>query len=924
MVLFLCTLTAGAQGIDPVLTQLIQENKQTVALGKAHRLKRVAPQTVNGVDTLDVQRRVNVHFHPDGSLRQLCILGTLTEGANCPEAELEALGIKVVCTVGRLVIMDVPAEAFSALSTMQEFCWLAADRVHQVDNSKARITNNVENVITQGVPAVSGGNVTYDGTGVVVGVIDLGIDFNHVAFQNPTTGATRIKQAITFTSASNNAIVTSEASEIAKLTTGNTANSHGTHTSATTAGSYSYAPGMAPGADLVLADCSNSLSDAHIIASAKAIASYARSVNKPCVINVSLGSIAYFHDGSEANASAFSSLAQATGTPVVFCVAAGNDGNSPRSIKQTLNSGNTLKTVMGTRYRWEENDWANYADGLSAFIYATDGKEFTVEYKAVDVTTGEAYPLGTGTECKQLVNNNGSTVSLSTTVTKNKSNNKYYVNLSKGACHFTENNLRLGIFVTAGSDNQEFVITSDKSNLIGEEYANTQSDYNLPGYTDGNADMSINVIACSDDVISVGSYMDREYWSSIDGYGHYVQSYNQYGVGSIAPYSSYGVDDTGVARPDILATGTYIASAYNAYDNTYFTGDGINNRTPIDDKKGYITKVLQGAGIGDGQRPYFYGAMSGTSMATPMVTGIVALWMQKDPTLTTAGVRQLLQQTAIQDQFTSIASNAPSGNLVQAGLGKIDALRGIMALENASRTAEQSKLALDETLTMAANRNITTFSSVNQLDFRNPNGLRAYVAASYDGSTLTFSRVLSQVPANTGLLITVPASVTTTPEEAHSYNIPIATQNASTSLTNLLVGTASQAVTLNNDGEAYVLSSQNGKTGFYQNAAALTVPQGKAYLVLPDGNSGQAKAFAFAFDEDVLTPQPGSTTEGIALPEDEVLEAFPTIGGQTSGIEEINSAAPLIITDIYDLFGRRVTSPHKGLYIMGGRKVLFK
>jgi len=135
LILFLCVLTANAQGVDPILTQLLQENKETVAMGKAHRLKHVAPQTVNGVDTLEIQRRVNVSFHPDGSIRQLCILGTLADDANCPDSQLEALGIKVVCTVGRLVIMDVPAEAFTTLSQMTEFKWLAADRVHQVDNT---------------------------------------------------------------------------------------------------------------------------------------------------------------------------------------------------------------------------------------------------------------------------------------------------------------------------------------------------------------------------------------------------------------------------------------------------------------------------------------------------------------------------------------------------------------------------------------------------------------------------------------------------------------------------------------------------------------------------------------------------------------------------------------------------------------------
>lgn len=909
------TLTVGAQGVDPILKQLLEENQQTVALGKARRLPRMQANTINGVDTLEIQRRVNVSFHPDGSIRQLCILGTLADEATCPDSQLEALGIKTVCKVGRLVIMDVPAEAFTALSQMTEFKWLAADRVHEVDNSKARETNNVENVLTTGVAGV---NTPYDGTGVVVGVIDIGIDFNHVAFQKLSgegTPTTRIKQAITFKSASNEAIVASDANAIAKLTTGNTANSHGTHTSATAAGSYEYARGMAPGADLVLADCSNSLSDAHIIASAKAIVDYARNVvytdasgnsktGKPCVINVSLGSNTYFHDGSEANVAAFSSLTEADGTPVIFCVSAGNEGSKNLSINKTLNKDEVVKTVMGIHSRYQETNYPNYVDGLDVFIYSTDGNPFTVEYKAVDVTTGTTYTLA---DKPLVLNSSGTAVSLTTTATQYL-NGKYAVEIDTKACHFTDENVRLGIFVKAGADNQRIVIIDKTASLLGE----TKYPTTLSGYTDGNSDMSINVMACSDDVISVGSYMDRTGWQSIDGESYNASSWNQYPVGSIAPYSSYGVDDAGKVRPDIIATGTYIESAYNAYDNTYFTGEGINNRVPNDENKARITKVFPSGSIGNSERPYFYGAMSGTSMATPVVTGIVALWLQKDPTLTTAGVRQLLQKSAAKDLYTTTASKVPSGNLVQAGMGKIDAMRGMMVLENAD---------LDDEVPFKGGRNIGTFSSVYALDLRNPNGVRAYVASSYDGNTLTFTRVLSQVAANTGLLVMVPASVKDIPEETRSYNVPIATQNI-TSPTNLLVGTATDPYDPANRSKVYVLSSVNGTIGFYPFDSEQDVPQYKAYLYLDTNSSNQVKAFGFAFDEDALQPQPDNS-EGIALPEDEVLEAFPTVGDQTTDIEGVSPAA-LQITDIYDLMGRRTTSPQKGLYIMNGRKVLFR
>ena len=64
-------------------------------------------------------------------------------------------------------------------------------------------------------------------------------------------------------------------------------------------------------------------------------------------------------------------------------------------------------------------------------------------------------------------------------------------------------------------------------------------------------------------------------------------------------------------------------------------------------------------------------------MATPCVTGIIAQWLQADPTLSVADVRKILQETSDNDQFTTDPSTLYSGNLIQAGAGKINALAGL-------------------------------------------------------------------------------------------------------------------------------------------------------------------------------------------------------------------------------------------------------
>ena len=73
--------------------------------------------------------------------------------------------------------------------------------------------------------------------------------------------------------------------------------------------------------------------------------------------------------------------------------------------------------------------------------------------------------------------------------------------------------------------------------------------------------------------------------------------------------------------------------------------------------------------------------MSGTSMATPMVAGIVALWMQAatecGKQLTLSEVKQIMKETAIRDEWVITGPNA-----THFGNGKIDALAGIAYILN--------------------------------------------------------------------------------------------------------------------------------------------------------------------------------------------------------------------------------------------------
>ena len=93
-------------------------------------------------------------------------------------------------------------------------------------------------------------------------------------------------------------------------------------------------------------------------------------------------------------------------------------------------------------------------------------------------------------------------------------------------------------------------------------------------------------------------------------------------------------------------------------------------------------------------------------------------------------------------------------------------------------------------------------------------------------------------------------------------------------------------------GNIYVLNTGTKGAGFYKLAENGTVPANKAYLVY-DGAAG-ARDY-FLFDETT------SISEELRVKSEEI------------------ATAP-----VYDLQGRRVNTPTKGVYIVNGRKVVIK
>lgn len=656
MMLTLLLMVAGvnAQKIDQRLTGLVEKVAQRRAQGQ------------RPIDAKTVNKSIAVNFNADGSIRSLSAIGMLKEGAECPTAQLEQQGIEISYQLGNMVMMNIPPSKLQLLDGMEEFYSVQADEIKQVMNDLAREETQA-NKVTDAIKAVEAGlPKAYTGNGVVLGIIDRGIDFNHAAFYD-ANGKTRVKRAVVFKKDGEDVVekVYETEAEIMAQTTDDVTMSHGTHTSATAGGSEvgNGMQGVAPEADLILCGLENYASSSNIVKCINFIFQYATSVGKPAVVSISMGSVLGLHDGSEVVARGISDLTE-NGTKPGRAVVISSSNSAANWQSIITYPGSTCKTVLGATKIADASYKSMYC------FYASDFKEFTLELNLVNVKTGEVMALGDhvknvedGTTCDLKIHTG-------TTQTYTGGTAYYgFLDLSDGVM-LDNNDYRLAIIATPGNENQMIKMTSDGD---GNYEPCFDAPASLTGYTKGCGDFAFNTSICTDAAISVGAYITRSSWKTFEGktyrYNKSALTGAEQQIGEIADFSSYGVDDNGKARPTVIAPGMGLISATNNWDQSHFVSG-----QPGVPKEEDVLLIMNTEKNG---RNNWYYLSQGTSMSCPHTAGIVTLWMQAKPTLTSKEIQEVMKQTCVNDVFTTDEMLIPSHNKVQAGFGKVDCLAGL-------------------------------------------------------------------------------------------------------------------------------------------------------------------------------------------------------------------------------------------------------
>jgi len=507
----------------------------------------------------------------------------------------------------------------------------------------------------------------YTGDGIVVGVIDGGFDYTHPTFYSSDNSQYRISRVWSQNETGTPPTGYSYGNELIGETNilndgyDNGDGSHGTHVAGIAAGSGSSLPvykGVAFNSEIVLVSMGQE--NASILDGISYIFNYANSVGKPAVVNMSLGTHIGPHDGTSLFDQSCDGI---VGEGKILVGAAGNEGGDKLHLDYNFSSEETIYSFIEFPHNTDNpNGGTTFID-----IWGEVDKDFVM---AINIFNTQDEEFVDYTEYISTSTNGTYSFTLNDTDPDNSDQCTVEISVE----HSNPNNEKPHVFVVF--DNTDQNEPGDIYDYVMLEVVGTSTSFdawcsgagealfanlgNPSPIIDGNTNITVGEIGgTASSIITVGAYTSKNTYTDFQGNNHNIPAFAD--VGKIAPFSSLGPTVDGRTKPDISAPGNVIVSSVNSFDENY------TSTTPT-----VVTNINNGTDY------WWFATMEGTSMASPMVTGIVALWLEADPTLTPTEIKQFMNDNVFIDEFTGSVPNNTWGN------GKIDAHEAIKAIENAA------------------------------------------------------------------------------------------------------------------------------------------------------------------------------------------------------------------------------------------------
>jgi len=540
-----------------------------------------------------------------------------------------------------------------------------------------------------------------EGTGVLVGVADTGLDVTHPDMRDPTTGHSRVAWILDLSLPPKGLYPALESQFGVKDGTGKVVLGavlqgsdidamiaaheaplpqdevgHGTHVTSIAVGNGGGGKkyvGIAPEAQIVFAriarDSSGSFETDDMVSGVSFLFNRADAMKRPIAVNLSLGTDFGPHDGTMSWEQVLASFVGPASPGHVLTVAAGNSGSVVFQEGQPLVHQNVFVTP-GTTTRVPVSTQGATTGSLEVWVTTHAGASLSV---GLDGPDGQIIaPVASGKSVGKSKNGYSAGVTNGSSVSGSQVPAGSY-----GAIVVWSGQLPSGEYdiTLEGQGTADLYIEAD-GDAQGDGTTNV-------GFTYGVREGTINLPATSPSLLAVGCTVNRADWTSIDGVtvgigfplldtagGLPDPSMGSRDLipGEICYFSSAGPTVTGVPKPEISAPGGIVIAAMSQQALPGVPTSAFTNPGCPPPKGSYVPdyRCLE--------IDPTHGVLAGTSMSAPQVAGAAALLLQRDPTLTQAQVTALVQSGAhsfrIQPQFED-----------QGGVGELDVLGAVDALE---------------------------------------------------------------------------------------------------------------------------------------------------------------------------------------------------------------------------------------------------